>query len=247
MAYSVQYFLTILGSFFFHLVVFKWFAAPVLRRLWPIFAAIPNDKQVFSQTWYDCPITRYAGSIIMGYTAADLLLIYPAVRSRDMLVHHVCTLWMGYFASMNPVVPYYASLSMMTEMSTPFLNVRHILLHMGEKSSVLYKVNGVVLLVTFFTCRILTIPLWLSFKEHFGTEKMYEVGFGVLLSILVLIPFVHLLNIFWFTRFPPGSVNVNHPAVTPAGVSVVQIRASSRPSLGECRISSDSIRKDSYI
>ncbi|XP_066295582.1 TLC domain-containing protein 4-B-like [Branchiostoma lanceolatum] len=117
-----------------------------------------------------------------------------------MAAHHVCTVWLTYYGTVDPVVPYYGNLGMMTEMSSPFLNLRHILHNMGQKTSLLYKVNGVVLLVVFFICRILTIPLWFSLRKHLGTDELYEVGFGVLSSFFVIIPFVYLLNIFWFSK-----------------------------------------------
>ncbi|XP_066295295.1 TLC domain-containing protein 4-B-like [Branchiostoma lanceolatum] len=231
MAYSVQHVQTILGSFFFHLAVFKWFAAPVLRRLWPVFATLPADKQVSSQNYvmslihgavvgglswyaflfsyvpqdkllYDSPNVRHGACIVMGHAAADLLLIawYPSLRSREMVVHHVCALWVTYCGSVDPAGAYYGNLSLMTELSSPFLNLRHILHNMGQKTSLLYKVNGVVLLVVFFICRILTIPLWFSLRKHLGTDKLYEVGIGVQIGLYVIFPLLNLLNVFWFSK-----------------------------------------------
>ncbi|CAH1272604.1 TMEM56 [Branchiostoma lanceolatum] len=277
MAYSVQHVLTILGSVFFHLAVFKWFAAPVLRRLWPVFATLPADKQVSSQNYvmslmhgavagglacyaflysyvttgqtvvsfnvklwdvstpvlqywctvttgqtmywctvttgqtmvsfdvklrYDCPFVRHTACIVLGHTAVDLLLMlwYSPLRSREMAVHHVCALWAAYLGSVGPNALYYGNLGTMTELSSPFLNLRHILHNMGQKKSLLYKVNGVVLLVVFFLCRILTIPLWLSLRKHLGTDELYGAGLAVKLGLFVLFPLLNLLNVFWFSK-----------------------------------------------
>ncbi|CAH1272603.1 FAM57A [Branchiostoma lanceolatum] len=158
MAYSVQHILAILGSFFFHLAVFKWFAAPVLRRLWPVFATLTTDKQVSSQ---NCAMNLVHGAVVGGLS-------------------------------------WYTFLSSTVDLSPD--KVWKILLSMGQKTSLLYKVNGVVLLVVFFLCRILTIPLWFSLRKHLGTDELYGAGLGIHVTVFVVMPFIHSLNIYWFSK-----------------------------------------------
>lgn len=44
------------------------------------------------------------------------------------------------------------------ELSTPFVSARGILSRMRLKSSRLYIVNGILMLLTFFVCRVLSLP-----------------------------------------------------------------------------------------
>ncbi|XP_066295322.1 TLC domain-containing protein 4-B-like [Branchiostoma lanceolatum] len=125
---------------------------------------------------------------------------YPSLRSGVMVAHHLCALWTTYAMSVNPLIPYFGILGLMTELSSPFLHVRKILLSMGQKTSLLYKVNGVVLLVVFFLCRILTIPLWFSLRKHLGTDELYGAGLGIHVTVFVVMPFIHSLNIYWFSK-----------------------------------------------
>ncbi|CAH1272606.1 TMEM56 [Branchiostoma lanceolatum] len=197
MAYNVQHVLTILGSFFFHLAVFKWFASPVLRRLWPVFATLPTDKQVSSQNYV---MSLIHGAVVGGLGLYAFLFssLPPEKICRETAVHHVCGLWMAYFGTVDPVIPYFGNLWLMSELSSPFLHLRVLLLNMGQKTSLLYKVNGVALLVVFFLCRILTIPLWSHLKPHLGTDELYGTRFGLRVGLFVLTPFQHLFNVFWF-------------------------------------------------
>lgn len=44
------------------------------------------------------------------------------------------------------------------ELSTPFVSLRSILSRLKMKSTLLYLINGILMLVTFFVCRILVMP-----------------------------------------------------------------------------------------
>ncbi|XP_029965267.1 ceramide synthase-like [Salarias fasciatus] len=47
---------------------------------------------------------------------------------------------------------------LLTELSTPFVCFGKILIQLGLDNSILHRINGVVVLLTFFTCRVLLFP-----------------------------------------------------------------------------------------
>ncbi|KAG7234994.1 hypothetical protein INR49_003193 [Caranx melampygus] len=56
-----------------------------------------------------------------------------------------------------------------TEFSTPFVSVGKILIQLGLDSSRLHQLNGLVVLMSFFTCRILIFPfMYWMYGQQFG-------------------------------------------------------------------------------
>ncbi|XP_078614269.1 TLC domain-containing protein 4-B-like [Branchiostoma floridae x Branchiostoma japonicum] len=233
MAYSGLHLLTILASFSFHLAIFKWPAAPLLRRLSPVFKTLPPGKQVVLRdcvmslvhalipstvglyvflypgdvqpdtVWYDSPLVRHATCVGLGYTLADTLLqaVCPSLYNRTMTLHHVIALCGGYAVSVDPVVPYFINYWLMMELSGPFLHLRSILLGLGQGKSTLYQVNGVLLLVVFFACRVVTIPVWwVQFSQHVTSDDLAGFRVATIVSLFVLHPAINVLNLYWFGK-----------------------------------------------
>ncbi|RXM90569.1 Protein FAM57A [Acipenser ruthenus] len=84
------------------------------------------------------------------------------------------------------------------ELSTPFVSLGKILIQLGLQDSILHKVNGVIVLFTFFLCRILLFPyMYWVYGQHYGIP-VYRVPFHLPLSctlgnICVLAP-----QVYWF-------------------------------------------------
>ncbi|XP_043911360.1 TLC domain-containing protein 3A isoform X2 [Protopterus annectens] len=87
---------------------------------------------------------------------------------------------------------------LMMEMSTPFLSLGKILIQFHLQNTLLYKANGILLLLTFFFCRIAVFPYmyWAYGSQH--SIPIYRVPFNIpvfcnLGNILLLLPQLH-----WF-------------------------------------------------
>ncbi|XP_023341058.1 protein FAM57A [Eurytemora carolleeae] len=95
--------------------------------------------------------------------------------------------------------------SFLVEASTPFVSFRVILCHLGLKDSPVYIINGLIMLVTFFFCRVAIFPclyVWYARLE----------GFTVLLSVPL---WVHLAvaglwfpQLLWFVKMVKGSIKL---------------------------------------
>ncbi|XP_078621464.1 TLC domain-containing protein 4-B-like isoform X1 [Branchiostoma floridae x Branchiostoma japonicum] len=240
MAYRLAHILTIVSSLIFHLSIFRWLAAPVLKKISSTFGKLSPKKQVVitnsvmalvhsvvvggmsayvfmypgdvlpTTFWYDSAAVRHTACIFLGYTVADILVMatHPAQYDLMMLVHHL----MGVFGSMagtvNPILPYYSNLVCLQEFSSPFINMRIILYELGQKTSLLYKLNGVLMLVVFFTCRLATIPLWFQLSPLMETGKLYTVGTALLITIFGCMPVVSVFNLYWFSKMCKGAYRI---------------------------------------
>ncbi|XP_019618103.1 PREDICTED: transmembrane protein 56-A-like [Branchiostoma belcheri] len=240
MAYGLQHILTIVSSLIFHLSIFRWLAAPVMKKKSPTFKKLsPKEQVVITNSvmslvhsvvvggmsvyvfmypgqvlptvfWYDSSITRHAACIFLGYTVADLLIMatHPAQYDLMMMVHHVMGVFGSVAGSVDPVLPYYSNLVLLQELSSPFMNMRIILYSLGQKTTHLYKLNGVLLLLVFFTCRLATIPLWFRLSPFMATGQLYTVSTPLLVTIFGCMPVVSMFNLYWFTKMCKGAYRI---------------------------------------
>ncbi|XP_028838081.1 protein FAM57B-like [Denticeps clupeoides] len=86
----------------------------------------------------------------------------------------------------------------LTEVSTPFVSLGKILIQLGLQSSWVHKVNGGMVLLTFFMCRIALFPyMYWVYGAHYGLP-VYLVPFHLPLSanlgnLCILAP-----QVYWF-------------------------------------------------
>lgn len=85
-----------------------------------------------------------------------------------------------------------------TECSTPFVSLGKILIQLGQDDTRLHRINGIIVLVTFFLCRILIFPfMYWTYGQKFRLP-LHKVPFNLPLhcnlgNLVILAP-----QIYWF-------------------------------------------------
>ena len=96
----------------------------------------------------------------------------------------------------------------MMEFSTPFVSLRSILSTLGMKESQPYIINGLVMLGSFFVCRVLMWPyvMWRYSVEINATiwQAITGLPIGCIIGILILF----LPQIYWFFLLIKGAIKV---------------------------------------
>ncbi|XP_035449014.1 TLC domain-containing protein 3A isoform X2 [Spodoptera frugiperda] len=94
------------------------------------------------------------------------------------------------------------------ELSTPFVSARGILSRMRLKSSRLYIVNGILMLLTFFVCRVLSLPyVCLLYSRVIGlsyVDAIRSLPTGCKISICILL----LPQLYWFYLMSSGALKM---------------------------------------
>lgn len=76
---------------------------------------------------------------------------------------------------------------------------------MEKKSSKAYILNGLVLTVVFFACRIVTMPsCWYMIYSVYGTEPFDRTG-GIKYVLIISCGALDSLNVFWFYKLCKGA------------------------------------------
>jgi len=134
------------------------------------------------------------------------------LSDRPLIVfHHILVPLIGFPALMyfrNGYGDCLLGTSFMIEASTPFVSLRVILVHLKMKDSLVYMVNGLMMLVSFFACRVMLFPIlywWYS----------SVVGLSLISTIISIPCWVHaatislwLPQLFWFNKMLKGSLKV---------------------------------------
>lgn len=99
--------------------------------------------------------------------------------------------------------------ALLMEASTPFVSMRAILHKLDLKDSTLYVLNGLVMVVVFFCCRILIYP---AFLHVYGVDRGGLTVLGVWRSIPARCQFWMVLSLlpqlYWFRVMLRGALKI---------------------------------------
>ncbi|KAH9862615.1 hypothetical protein IAQ61_010033 [Plenodomus lingam] len=115
-------------------------------------------ERVYGYTGASGLIQAFAG----GYFLWDLVITVQNVRifGIGMLFHAICALCV-FSLGFRPFVNHYACTFILYELSSPFLNIHWFCDKLNMTGTTLQLVNGIILLFTFFSCRI----IWGSYQS----------------------------------------------------------------------------------
>jgi hypothetical protein len=114
------------------------------------------------------------------------MILYQNPLDYQMLIHHLI-LFIGTYNYYVILYPYQIALALLSETSNQFLYIGWFLIKKNLKNTMIFKINGIILLILFFLFRVINFT-YLSFFI-FTNCSFYE-------NILFL-P-ITLLNYYWF-------------------------------------------------
>nr|XP_056719577.1 ceramide synthase [Euleptes europaea] len=128
-----------------------------------------------------------------------------------MVVHHLFMVLVCFPVSVlwrQGKGDFFLGCMLMAEVSTPFVCLGKVLILYKQQHTLLHKVNGVIMLVTFFCCRILLFPyMYWVYGKYVGLP-LYRVPFSIpaeynLGSAILMAP-----QLYWFGLICRGAFRV---------------------------------------
>lgn len=122
-------------------------------------------------------------------------------KDRMLVLHHVALLSIFMPITLffrRGLGDFFIGCFFTTEFSTPFISIGKILIQRGLDDTCLHRLNGLVVLFTFFTCRILIFPfMYWTYGQQFGIP-LHKVAFHLPLhcnlgNLVILAP-----QVYWF-------------------------------------------------
>lgn len=137
-----------------------------------------------------------------SYSAHSLQTVKAFLRKDCMLVLHHLTLLLVFLPIAlffrRGLGDFFIGCLFTTEFSTPFVSIGKILIQLGLDNTRLHRINGIIVLLSFFTCRILIFPfMYWMYGRQFGIP-LHRVAFHLPLqcnvgNLVILAP-----QIYWF-------------------------------------------------
>lgn len=149
------------------------------------------------------PYGAFVASVTIGYFVWDLVvcLRYMSLFGVGFLVHAFAALFV-FVCSLRPYCLLWVPAFLIFELSTPFVNINWFAsrLPAGTFSDTLVTVNGLLLIVVFFTVRI----VWGFYAVALVAIDMWRVLDQDLVvypvCVLLLNVALDVLNVYWFTK-----------------------------------------------
>ncbi|XP_074917310.1 TLC domain-containing protein 4-like [Chelonoidis abingdonii] len=104
------------------------------------------------------------------------------------------------------VLPYFANFRLLSELSTPFVNLRWFFDTVGQpRSSWFVLANGLAMTVVFFLVRIAVIPSYYArVLAWYGTPEYARLGLAVQVAWIVPSLALEVLNLVWMYKIVRG-------------------------------------------
>ncbi|XP_034404511.1 TLC domain-containing protein 3A-like [Cyclopterus lumpus] len=124
------------------------------------------------------------------------------VKDRMMVVHHLALLLVFLPITVffrRGLGDFFIGCLFVTELSTPFISMGKIFIQLGLDDTRLYRLNGVAVLLSFFTCRLLVFPfMYWMYGRQFGVP-LHRVALHLPLhcnlgNLAILAP-----QVYWFS------------------------------------------------
>ncbi|KAJ2452534.1 hypothetical protein GGF42_004002 [Coemansia sp. RSA 2424] len=146
------------------------------------------------------PIAESAFTVTLGYFLWDMVNTYRNidVDGWGYMAHAIMSFGV-YLLSYSPLLQYYGACFMMFEISTLFLNIHNSLEDFGFQEAILYYINAMALVSSFFFARIvygtiLSINVWRDLANSTIPINPFAANFVRVANIVLL-----GLSYYWFS------------------------------------------------
>ncbi|KAJ6657670.1 hypothetical protein lerEdw1_002171 [Lerista edwardsae] len=168
-----------------------------------------DDAVNANPIWGEPRLVKLNVAITSGYLLYDLLLLVRYWRTMGdslFVCHHLAALYAYGYVLSRGVLPYFANVRLLSELSTPFVNLRWFLDAAGwPRSSWLVLANGLAMTVVFFVVRIAVVPSYYArVFASYGTPEYERLGLGVQLAWIGPSLALEVLNAVWMYRITRG-------------------------------------------
>ncbi|URE48463.1 TLC [Musa troglodytarum] len=155
---------------------------------------------------YKDPTDRVEQQVSVGYFMTDLAMIfwlYPSLGGMEYVLHHMLSIISISYSMLSGEGQLYTYMVLISETTTPGINLRWFLDTAGMKRSSAYLVNGVAKSVGWLVARIFLF-LYLFYHIYLHYDQIQQMHtFGYLLSLLVPIA-LFAMNMMWFGKILRG-------------------------------------------
>ncbi|CAA0832943.1 TRAM- LAG1 and CLN8 (TLC) lipid-sensing domain containing protein [Striga hermonthica] len=151
-------------------------------------------------------LSTFALGLSVGYFIADLGMIcwlYPSLGGVEYIVHHSLSAIAVAYSLLTGEGQLYTFMVLISEVTTPEINMRWYLDISGLKRSNAYLINGVVIFFGWLVARILLFVymFYHLYLHHSQVMQMHTVGFFLVFFVPLTLA---IMNMWWFWKILKG-------------------------------------------
>ncbi|CAN1150864.1 TLC domain-containing protein 4-B [Linum perenne] len=156
------------------------------------------------------PLSIFGLAVSVGYFLADLGMIlwfYPSLGGMEYVFHHCLSAIAVGYSMLSGEGQLYTYMCLISEVTTPEINMRWYLDISGMKRSTAYLVNGVLIFIFWFIARVLLFfYIFYHINMHFD-QVVQMMWFGC--AVVVLVPSaLFIMNLMWFAKIIKGLLKI---------------------------------------
>ncbi|KAF5729188.1 transmembrane protein 56-B-like isoform X1 [Tripterygium wilfordii] len=166
-----------------------------------------SDRQHFGLvTFRSSPLSAFGLGVSVGYFFADLGVIfwlYPSLGGMEYVIHHSLSGISVAYSMFSGEGQLYTYMVLISEVTTPVINMRWYLDTAGMKRSNAYLINGVLIFFLWLIARILLF-LYLFNHVYRHYDQVMQLHIMGYLLVFVVPTALAILNLMWFGRILKG-------------------------------------------
>jgi len=137
---------------------------------------------------------------------------FKFLKERPLIIfHHIFVPVVGFPALMylrNGYADCLLGSSFLIEASTPFVSLRVILVQLQKKESLLYVINGLLMVISFFFCRVMLFPILIWWYSSMTGVSLISTFFSLPTWVLFGGLGLWVPQLMWFNKMVRGSIKV---------------------------------------
>ncbi|KAM0951617.1 putative TRAM/LAG1/CLN8 domain-containing protein [Dioscorea sansibarensis] len=170
------------------------------------FSDLYSDRLDGFVTFRSSNLSTFALGVSVGYFICDLAMIlwlYPSLGGMEYIIHHLLSLIAVSYAMLSGEGQLYTFMVLLSETTTPGINLRWFLDTAGMKRSKAYLVNGIGMFVAWLVARILLfVYLFYHIYLHHDQIKIMQTSGYILVFVIPLV--LAIMNTMWFAKILKG-------------------------------------------
>ncbi|GAB2213511.1 hypothetical protein Droror1_Dr00017818 [Drosera rotundifolia] len=165
-----------------------------------------DDRTTELVTFRSSALSTFALGVSVGYFIADLSMIlwlYPSLGGREYVLHHSLSCISVAYSMFSGEGQLYTFMVLISEVTTPEINMRWFLDTAGLKRSSAYILNGIVIFFAWLVARILLFVYMFDhvYLHYHQVIQLHPFGY-FLVSVVPSV--LAVMNLIWFGKIIKG-------------------------------------------
>lgn len=165
-----------------------------------------SDRLAGPVTFRHSPLSNFFLGVSVGYFLSDLGMIfwlYPSLGGMEYVIHHSLSGIAVAYSMASGEGQLYTYMVLISEITTPEINMRWFLDTSGMKKSAAYLINGVVIFIAWLVARVLLF-VYLFYHVYLHYHQVIEMHICGYLLVFVVPAALALMNLMWFGKIIKG-------------------------------------------